>query len=172
MGYVGESGHLSAIVLIPSTGGYSQDVSVYQKMVGGQLNIVQVTSDKAAALDRLNRRDVDIVVEVPKDAAQQISAGAQALLPVYFNEVDPLRRDYITYLVYLYTNEINKQTVAAAASQGQQSAGDVRDAIARLRASLTIVEANMAKGDAAAASSQAQGMRTYPRPVCCSARCF
>ena len=132
-GYVGQSGRLSAIIVVPVEGGYSRDVGDYQKMVGSQLDIRGVTTDEAAAIDRLNRRDVDIVVVVPKDAAQQIASGAQAKLPVYYNEVDPLRRDYINYLTYLYTNEINKQTVAAAAGQGQESAGDVRTTIQRMR---------------------------------------
>src|SRR5689334_6981109 len=120
IGYVGETGRLSAIVLVPPTGQYTTDIDQYRKMTGDQVNIVQVTSDQNLALDRLRRHDVDVVVQVPPDAAKQIANGSQAIMTVYFNEVDPLRRDFITYSVYLYTNEINKQTLAAAASQGQQ----------------------------------------------------
>jgi ABC-2 type transport system permease protein len=158
-GYVGRSGRLSAVIVVPAEGGYSRDAADYQEMVGGQMDIRGVTIDEAAAIDRLNRRDVDIVVVVPRDAAQQIASGAQAKLPVYYNEVDPLRRDYISYLTYLYTTEINKQMVAAAAGQGQESAGDVRTSIQRMRNSLAAAETRLDQGDRPGASAQVREMQ-------------
>jgi ABC-2 type transport system permease protein len=160
IGYVGETNRLSAIVLVPPTGQYTTDVDQYRKMTGDQVNIVQVTSDRNLALDRLRRHDVDVVVQVPADAAKQIANGSQAIMTVFFNEVDPLRRDYITYSVYLYTNEINKQTLAAAASQGQQSAGDIHTALARMRTSLANVETKLDQGDQAGASQQVGSMQS------------
>src|SRR5205085_9677728 len=56
-GYVGETGHLSAIVVVPSTGGYSQDPTVCRKMVGDQLPITAVTTDAAGAAASANRHD-------------------------------------------------------------------------------------------------------------------
>jgi ABC-2 type transport system permease protein len=158
-GYVGETGHLSGIIVVPPDGSYSQDPQVYRKMVGDQLNITAISTDQAGALQALNRHDVDVVVVVPRDAAKQIASGAQARLPIYFNEVDPLRRDYISYLSYLYTTEINKQSVAAAAGQGQQSAGDMRAAIQRMRDSLASVESRLEQGDNTGASSQVKDMQ-------------
>src|ERR1041385_4170042 len=73
IGYEGEKSKLSASIVIPATGGYSQNVSDYNKLTGDQLNIVDVTPDKSAALDRLRRREVDLVVMVPQDAAKQIA---------------------------------------------------------------------------------------------------
>src|SRR5215213_266875 len=86
-GYVGESGHLSAIIVVPADGEYSHDPAVYRKMVGDQLTITDISTNEADAVRRLNRRDVDIVVVVPRDASKQIAAGGQAKLPVYYNEV-------------------------------------------------------------------------------------
>jgi ABC-2 type transport system permease protein len=123
------------------------------------LVIEGVTADQRAALEALRRRDVDMVMAVPEDATRQISGGSQARLPIYINEVDPLRRDYITYLVYIYANEINKQTLAAAASEGQESAGDLRSVILRLRNSLEGVDRRMEQGDITGASQQARSMQ-------------
>ena len=58
-------------------------------------------------------------------------------MPIFFNQVDPLRRDLIIYLTYVYTNEINKQTLAEAAHQSQLNAGDVRSTLVRVRNSLS-----------------------------------
>src|SRR5437773_9708906 len=44
-GYVGQSGRLSAIIVVPAEGGDSRDVAEYRKMVGGQLDIRGVTTD-------------------------------------------------------------------------------------------------------------------------------
>lgn len=159
VGYQGETGHLTADVVVPASGNYSTNEQDYEKLAGNQIDVADVTTDQNLALDRLKRRDVDVVVVVPRDADQQIARGSQAFLPVFFNEVDPLRRDYITYLTYLYTNEINKQTVAAAASQGQQGAGDMRTALQRMRNSLVAVEQKMDAGDNKGAAEQAQSMQ-------------
>ena len=140
IGYQGESNKLSGIFVVPATGGFSQSAADYQKLVGAQLQIVRVTTDKNSALADLRQREVDLVVDVPPDLDKQISGGAQAKVPVYFNEVDPVRRDWLTYVTYIYTGEINKQTLAAAASEGQQNAGDVHSALARMRNSLATVE--------------------------------
>ncbi|HEY0069997.1 MAG TPA: hypothetical protein VGE04_08535, partial [Chloroflexia bacterium] len=136
IGYQGENNNLRALIVVPPGGQFSQDPAEYRAMTGNQLNVSGITTSLDEALGRLKERSVDIVVVVPEDAARQISSGSQARVPVYFNEVDPLRRDWITYLSFLYINEINKNTVAAVASQGQQEAGDLRSALARIRNSL------------------------------------
>src|SRR3954471_6359678 len=67
LGYQGETAKLTAIVVVPPTGGYTQDANDYRRLVGDQLNIAGVTSDLNSALDHLRRKDVDLVVAVPKD---------------------------------------------------------------------------------------------------------
>jgi ABC-2 type transport system permease protein len=160
IGYQGEQSTLSGIVVVPQTGGYSQNVGDYQKLVGSQLRIAELTSDLDRALAALRRHDVDLVVQVPENIGRQISSGAQVVLPIYFNEVDPLRRDWIVYLTLIYAGEINKQTLAQAAQQGQQEAGDVRSGLQRIRRSLDTVEQSLARGDVNQArqeASSAQG---------------
>ncbi len=160
IGYQGETKKLTAQLLVPAGAGYSQDVKDYEKLTGGQLNIAGVTTDEKAALDRLALRQVDLVVSVPRDISKTISAGAQVKVPVYYNEVDPLRSDAITYLTYLYINEINKQTVAAAASQGQQNAGDIRSALVRTRNALAVVEKSVQNNQLDEANRQVRTMQT------------
>jgi ABC-2 type transport system permease protein len=159
IGYQGETSTLSGILVVPATGGYSQNIADYQKLVGSQLNIVSVTTNEQQALSDLNRHTVDLVVIVPEDIGREISAGAQVKVPVYFNEVDPLRRDWITYLTYIYTSELNKQTLAAAASQSQEDAGDVRSGLARIRKSLDTIEQHIDRGEFDRASEEARGMQ-------------
>lgn len=159
IGYQGETNNLRALVVVPPTGQFSNDVAEYRAMTGNQLNVTGVTNSLPEALDRLKERSVDIVVQVPEDAARQISAGSQARVPVYFNEVDPLRRDWITYLSFLYINEINKNTVAAVASQGQEQAGDLRSVLARMRNSLAATEQSVRNGQTQEASQEAQRMQ-------------
>jgi ABC-2 type transport system permease protein len=159
VGYQGESSQLSAILVLPQSGGYSQKVDDYKDLTGGQLDIKELTTDQNAALMSLNRRDVDLVVIVPSDISKQISGGAQVQVPVLFNEIDPMRGNWIRYLTYVYISEINKQTVAAAASQGQENAGSVRSGIVRMRNALDTVEANMERGEIAEANRQVRDMQ-------------
>lgn len=159
IGYQGESSKLTGIFVVPAEGGFSQNAADYQKLVGDQLQIVRVTTDREGALSDLRQRQVDLVVTVPSDLDKQISSGAQAKVPVYFNEVDPVRRDWLTYLTYIYTGEINKQTLAAAAKQGQQNAGDVHSALARMRQSLDNIDAQLQQNQVQQASQQAAGIQ-------------
>lgn len=155
IGYQGEASTLSGIVVVPQNGEYSEDIQDYQRLVGSQLQLIELTSDLDRALTSLRQGNVDVVVEVPANISRQISSGSQVVLPIYFNEVDPLRRDWIIYLTLIYASEINKQTLAAAAEQGQQEAGDVRSGLARIRRSLDAVDANLARGDVNAARQEA-----------------
>src|SRR5687768_8629183 len=72
IGYRGENPKLRALVIVPDTGSYSRDAQEYTELVGGQVNIEGVSTDLQSALNLLNRREVDIVVQVPGDAASQI----------------------------------------------------------------------------------------------------
>lgn len=158
IGYQGETNSLSALVVVPEGGPYSQDAKVYQEMTGGQLNVAGVMTDPVEALRRLDEQEVDLVVVVPNDIDRQISSGSQVRLPIYFNEVDPIVRDWITYLTFIYTSEINKATVAAAASQGQENAGDVRSGILRMRNSLQAVEKYIANNEVDAANREVRNI--------------
>lgn len=159
IGYRGEQGDQSGIFVVPAQGDYSLKAEDYQGLIGERLNIRYVTTDMQAALNDLKANLVDLVVVVPEQIGEQVSSGAQVKIPIFFNEVDPLRRDWIIYLSYVYTNEINKQTLAEAARQGQESAGDVRSTIVRMRNALAAVEQRLAAGDISGARGAALGIQ-------------
>src|SRR5439155_23047938 len=118
------------------------------------LDLVDVTTDRTGALARLRNNDVDLVIQVPADAARQIGAGAQAIVPVYYNEIDPVSEGRIIIGTLNYTNDLNKETVAAAFRQGQAQAGDLKTALGRLDDALGRVSASLAKGHTQAAGQQ------------------
>src|SRR5215207_5911739 len=62
IGYKGQSNKLSAVILVPESGDFSRLPEEYRKLAGDQLDVLEVTADQGAALDRLRQRDVDIVV--------------------------------------------------------------------------------------------------------------
>jgi ABC-2 type transport system permease protein len=159
IGYVGENAKLSAIVVVPRDTDYSRDPAEYARLTGDQLIIHSVSDDENSALNELQEQKVDLVVVVPGNVGEQISSGAQVALPVYLNEIDPVRRQSVSYLTYFYANEINKQTVAAAARGGQESAGDLRSVIVRMRNSLDVISRHIASGQLAQASAEGRAMQ-------------
>ncbi len=164
IGYVGEQGKLNAILVLPSDPAYAQQGDTYRKQFGtGNLNVVDVTQDKDSAVNRLRNNEVDIVILVPADAAKQIGAGGQARLPVLYNAIDPVRSSSIVLLTLLYTNELNKETVAMAVQRSQGSAKDVNETLGRIDAALARAENNVAVGNRAQAAQDvrdAQGSAT------------
>src|SRR5688572_13493707 len=107
IGYVGENEKLSAIIVVPRGEDFTHDPAEYARLTGDQLIIRSVTDDEGAALNELQNQKVDLVVVVPSNVGEQISSGAQVALSVYLNEIDPVRRQSVSYLTYFYAHEIN-----------------------------------------------------------------
>ena len=159
-GYLGPSPKLRGIIVLPNDPSFQSQKDALAKQFGTGMDVVDVTTDLGAAQDRLRRREVDAVVQVPADAAKQIGSGAQAIIPVFYNEIDPVGESRIVLGTLSYTNDLNKETVAAAFRQGQTGAGSVKDALGRIDAALGKISDDLGRGDIANAQSQAGEARS------------
>ncbi|HMA35611.1 MAG TPA: hypothetical protein VKY74_14190, partial [Chloroflexia bacterium] len=135
-GYLGTPAELKAIIVIPNDPAFAAQKDTIRAQFGKGIGVVDVTPDLNGALQRLRNQEIDVVIQVPGDAAKQIGSGAQAIVPVYYNEIDPVNESRIVVGTLNYTNELNKETVANAFKQGQQQSGSVKDALARIDTAL------------------------------------
>src|SRR5207248_1177204 len=111
-GYVGPPAKLRAIVVIPNDPSFTSQMGTLRDQFSKGVNLIDVTTDLNGAQDRLRRRETDVVIALPADAAQQIGSGAQAIIPIYYNEIDPVGETRIVAGTLNYTDELNKETVA------------------------------------------------------------
>src|SRR4051812_38372474 len=81
-GYVGKNRFDTALV-VPAQPGVSTRLEDYKSLSKENFNLVQVTTDKEAAIGQLNEGKLGAVIVVPANAMEQIYSGKNAEFPVY-----------------------------------------------------------------------------------------
>jgi ABC-2 type transport system permease protein len=120
LGYSGQYRPLAAVIVVPPGSNLPTDANFYQQTAGQSLQVVQVTSDESAARELLQRQQIDLVVVVPADAEQQLKSGEQSVLRVAYNQLDPVRDNYVRFAVQQAVDKLNQAIIAAAVAQGEQ----------------------------------------------------
>jgi ABC-2 type transport system permease protein len=100
------------------------------------LTVVDVTTDREAALARLHRGEVKLVLELPADPQSAIARGEQAQLRLTTNEIDPLANSFFTLFVESQLAELNRQVIAKAATEARDAAGRIQTDVDRLARTL------------------------------------
>ena len=122
LGYTGVHRPLDTVIVLPTDLAIQRDAAFYQEIVGAALNIKEVTTDSAAAMEELAAQRLDLVVVAPTDAAGQFRAGKQANLDVYLNSVDPVAVGYSDFLASVVNQRVNEEIIRQAVTQGQNYA--------------------------------------------------
>lgn len=117
---------------------------------------VGTTGDRADALARLRRREIDLVVIAPASIYEIIRENRPAFFNVYHNEIDPLRIGYIGFIGQLYIDEINRTILKIATGEGQADVGDLERVLRAAQTAVDDVRAAIARGDVDQARDQAK----------------
>lgn len=119
IGYSGYRRPLATIVVIPPESGLPTQVSDYQEISGAGLEVVEVTTDEAAAQRRLVDLAVDVVLVAPTDVEERFLAGRQSVIQVRVNAVDPVEQNYAVFLARGLEREVNRIIVEKIVEEGQ-----------------------------------------------------
>jgi ABC-2 type transport system permease protein len=122
LGYSGYRRPLDTIVVVPPQSGLPTDKETYAKVGGEGLRIVDVVPDGAAAMDRLARQEVDVVLVAPPDIQQRFRAGERTPIDVRVNAIDPVQQSYAIFLARGLEAAINRAIVTQAVQQGESYA--------------------------------------------------
>ncbi len=163
VGYVNTFPALRAILVIPNDPAYTGQRDSLREQFNvnkNVMNILDVTVDLEDAQRRLRQGETDVVIALPDNIQQQVGAGAQAIIPVLYSEVDPVGAARIEVGTLNFTNDLNKETVVAAFRRGQAGAGDVRLALTRLDAALGRISDSLAQGEVQQAGQEAPEVRS------------
>ena len=118
LGYTGTRRPLEAVIVIPPGSGLPQDVTFYDELGAGRIDVVEVTADAAAARERLARQEVGLVVVAPADPAARLASGEQSVIEVEWNQVDPVGSNLAAFVVGALVSELNKEIIEQAAARG------------------------------------------------------
>src|SRR5712692_1608646 len=89
------------------------------------LDVVDVTTDREAALARLQHGEVKLVLELPADPLGALARGQQAEIRLTTNEIDPVANSFFTLYVESQVAELNRQAIARVAGEARASAADM-----------------------------------------------
>jgi ABC-2 type transport system permease protein len=118
-GYGGFKKDLATIVVIDPASSLPQDAASYQDLGTRGLSVVEVTSDRAGAEEKLRLGQADVVIVAPTDPVSTIEAGAQADLTVIINTTDPVAANYAAFLADTMSTAVNREIYRQGAEQGQ-----------------------------------------------------
>jgi ABC-2 type transport system permease protein len=118
-GYSGYRRALDTIVVVPANSGLPTDVETYQGVAGEGLHVAEVTSDEAAAMEKLKDQLVDVVIVAPSDIQTTFEAGKRSDIDVRVNLTDPVAASYNVFLARGLEAAVNKQVIEQAVSEGK-----------------------------------------------------
>jgi ABC-2 type transport system permease protein len=134
------------IIVQPAAAAGDAPLQMGAQHLSNFLSVVDVTPDREAALGRLRRGEVALVLELPQDPMGALARGEQAQIRLTTNEIDPVAASFMTLYVESQIAELNRQAIARSAEQARASAGSVQGDVDRLAQALDGLEsANVAE---------------------------
>jgi ABC-2 type transport system permease protein len=124
LGYTGSRRPIATELVLPPALGLPADPAIFSELSGGRLDVVRVSEDAEAALERLERREVGLVVIAPADALERLRAGEQSTLQAAWNEVDPVDDSLARLGVFTMTDRLNREIIRVAAAEGLSIAAE------------------------------------------------
>lgn len=123
LGYLGQPSIRAALV-IPAGSGLPTDLATYQGHADGGLTIVAIDADEGTARDRLQAKEVDVVVVAPEDAQTTLQRGEQAVLRVEYDSIDPYIGVLAGNAADRIASAVNRELIRRAAGEAQKAASD------------------------------------------------
>jgi ABC-2 type transport system permease protein len=156
LGYSGEQPQLRTIVVVPPGREDDEMIQGIAQNLGPSFEVLGVTSDEQAARLALLRNEADVVEIMPESMDQILQRDEQSPITVLYNEIDPLKEQWIIYLTYVQVKELNSALLVNVASGTREQAGEVTTYIQDARRQLQTIQAGLrvAGGDDARTAIQ------------------
>ncbi|MEX1093658.1 MAG: ABC transporter permease [Acidimicrobiia bacterium] len=135
------------LVLESDDAGLATDIEGLGDAFGSSIDLVGTTTDPADGFDRLERKEVDLLIIAPTDALETIEGGEQAEFSVIHEEVDPITRQSIGLLATLSVDEVNRQVLAAIVAEAQEGSVAVEAPASGLTATAASLVEALESGD-------------------------
>jgi ABC-2 type transport system permease protein len=163
---VGYSGHvptLETVLVVPADQGLSTDIAQYRDDFVSPFELVAVTTQRDIVIELVRQREIDIAVILPQDAVEKVSAGEQAEIEVYYNELVPFQVDWLGFYSRVQTSEINRRVLVGVIQSANQNntfdLGFLNEYNAGLQENQQVLEQQIANDEREQALSTVAAMR-------------
>jgi ABC-2 type transport system permease protein len=139
--------NLRTLLVVPDSNTLQLDQQAIDEELEGRLEIVDVTADRESATDRLVDGEVDLVVEIPPEAAETVRSGEKATVTVLHDRLDPFDRAAIVISAETAVSDFNRSLLTGVAAAAQDRAGRLEEAIPTARRSASALSDAVRAGD-------------------------
>jgi ABC-2 type transport system permease protein len=153
-----EGRSLRTLFVIKQDSPFAADVEEFAQTIGPAIIYEGIIPDRNAAMDKLARNEVDLVIIVPDNPMEIIRNNQQAMLEMYHNEIDPIQVDYVRQVGRLYVDALNKKVLSSVTQENQQEAGTLQQKLEAAQASAKAYREALAARNTAAATSEKQNL--------------
>ncbi|MET0459299.1 MAG: ABC transporter permease [Ilumatobacteraceae bacterium] len=154
-GYKDTTVELRTAFVGPDGSLYEQAVTDHVDDLDEYIDPQGFTSDRQAALRRLEDGELDAVVVFPTDALDQILGGESAKIEVLHEKLDPIQQAAIDIASRLAVQEVNASVLSALAGGAQRVVAPVDEAAAAMTQQAAALSAAAAAGDTTAMTDAA-----------------
>lgn len=177
IGYRGDPAILRTVVVAPNDPVLVSQVEEYVQTLGRQLQLAHVeadndlatlvsSEDEARSAERvakveelLARYQASVVASFPPDAGERIQRGEAAPLLLYYDTIDPVRDQYVASFGLIYTYEVNRRVLTAAAGETQGFTGNLGEETARIKQGVRTTREAVLAADRTRASNELQRVK-------------
>ncbi|MGA9532623.1 MAG: ABC transporter permease [Anaerolineales bacterium] len=151
IGFRNQAESFRTLFVINGDGPLTTQVRQLSDSVSPQIDHVGTTNNLESGLVRLQRADVDLVIEFPNDPGGKIESGQQAVFKFYNAEIDPSQASYIGYFAQVFASQVNNLLLKSAASEGQQRSISAEAILRSAEQQAAALQTAMERGDQDAA---------------------
>lgn len=157
-GYNGKNKFDTALV-VPNREGISTNLDDYKSFSKDTFNIVEVSTNQQAEVDKLKEGKLGVVIVVPDNAIDQIYSGKSAQFPVYYRQLSPLQASYIEYSTYVYASEFDKVLLRDSLESAKPQSTQVKQYTDQINASTDRLQAAMQSKNVVAAKAEVANLK-------------
>jgi ABC-2 type transport system permease protein len=164
-GFKGQIVQEPTVLVVPASTGFSANAADYADAFQFPFTLQSVVRTPQEAQDIVNAGKAAVIVALPDDAYQRIRAGQHPLVNITYNELEPVRSNYLKFYSYVETNELNRRVLIAvvdqAKAQNPETAGPpLQGFTQQMQASVTTYGNQVRSRDARGAADTLAQMQT------------
>jgi ABC-2 type transport system permease protein len=154
---------VSAVLVWPEGGLPGVDQQRAEAFIAQNFYLAAVTTDKAEALDMLDRGVVDVVQIIPDLASQDRPAETRPTIEVVSRAIDPTADGWIRSVAYAEMNFVNQQLLAQEAGLAQDKAREANVSLEAAQAEFEQLRASFSPEEIARATKAVEDTRALVR---------
>jgi ABC-2 type transport system permease protein len=159
LGYQNTTRPLRTLFVVPEGSRIEELVEQYADSLGIRIDYEGITHDAEEADNRLNSREVDLVILTPADPLADWENDEQSTFTLFHNEIDPIEAAYIQVIGQRYAEIVNEQVLLTAVESSQEEASQWQNDVSEAKNQASVMRQALSSGNVALAQESAEELQ-------------